>query len=293
MFGRSGASWLAAAALCAACGSAPAADLPIPIKAPAQGCTQAVDGLNGKAGAFGGTFNNQTYAGGQGSASLPLGCEWGAQIDASAADFSGRFLGSTAGHLFWRNPTIGLIGAYGDVSDWDQFGGVHAVHLGPEGAWYAGRFTVSGVAGVEFGNTRTGTIGTVAQTFSVPTRFFDELNVAYYPLDDLEVYAGHRLIDGLNALALGGEWGLPLNHGIMSALFVEGRVGQNEYRGVWGGLRVYFGQHDKTLIRRHREDDPSNWNDGPASFANGSQTTAAITCPPGEQLNGNTCTMRH
>ena len=44
----------------------------------------------------------------------------------------------------------------------------------------------------------------------------------------------------------------------MASLFVEGRAG--EYTGVWGGLKMYFGKSDKTLIRRHREDDPIKWD---------------------------------
>lgn len=93
------------------------------------------------------------------------------------------------------------------------------------------------------------------------------------------------------------EWGFPVGHGIMSALFVEGRVGQGSYHGVWGGLRVYFGKSDKTLIRRHREDDPNGWNDGPASvFGNGSssgsQTNAPAgppSCPVGQHLHNGAC----
>lgn len=271
---------LAAAALCGAPDVSFAADPPLLTKAPAQGCTQAVDGINGKVGGFGGSFGGQSYGGAEGSLSLPLGCEFGLQVDASSADFDNRFLGSAAGHLFWRDPAKGLIGAYGDFVDWNQFGGVRAGHLGPEGAWYAGRFTAAGVAGVEFGNSQSGTVGAAIQTFSVPTRFFDEINLAYYPLDNLEVYAGHRLIGGSNALALGGEWGIPMSHGIMTALFVEGRAGQGQYHGVWGGLRVYFGKSDKSLIRRHREDDPNNWSDGPASVFNTQSSAGGMTCPP-------------
>jgi hypothetical protein len=274
------------AGLCAAPVASFAADLPLVAKAPAQGCVQAVDGINGKVGGFGGAFGSQTYAGGLGSLSMPLGCELGMQIDASAADFDGRFLGSTSAHLFWRDPAKGLVGAYGDFVQWNQFGGVRAGHLGPEGAWYAGRFTAEGVAGVEFGNSQSGTVGATIQTFSVPTRFFDEINLAYYPLDNLEVYAGHRLIGGSNALALGGEWGIPMSRGIMTALFVEGRVGQGEYRGVWGGLRVYFGKSDKSLIRRHREDDPNSWSDGPASVFNNGSTSSGLTCPPHTHPDG-------
>ena len=45
----------------------------------------------------------------------------------------------------------------------------------------------------------------------------------------------------------------------MASLFVEGRAGENDFRGVWGGVKFYFGQKDKSLIQRHRQDDPINW----------------------------------
>lgn len=264
--------------------------MPLAAKAPpAPGCVQAVDGVNGEAGGFGGSFAGQSWYGGEGKASIPLGCEFGAQIDALGASFDGRFIGSIGGHLFWRNPAQGLLGAYGNFTDWDQFGGVRAGHVAPEAAWYAGRWTAEGVAGVEFGNTVSGTVGSVIQTYSVPTRFFDQVNLAYYPLDNLEVYAGHRYLDGKNALALGGEWGAPMSNGVMAALFVEGRVGEDSYRGVWGGLRFYFGRTDKTLIRRHREDDPTGWGDAPGSTSNGGSQTPMVTCPPPNRIIEGVC----
>ncbi|MGR3291066.1 MAG: hypothetical protein ACU0C9_07700, partial [Paracoccaceae bacterium] len=36
-------------------------------------------------------------------------------------------------------------------------------------------------------------------------------------------------------------------------------IGKDDFVSVWAGLRVYLGAEDKTLIRRHREDDPRNW----------------------------------
>jgi hypothetical protein len=42
----------------------------------------------------------------------------------------------------------------------------------------------------------------------------------------------------------------------MAALFASGSVSEDGDGAVLGGLRFYFGQHDKTLIRRHREDEP-------------------------------------
>jgi len=271
---------MAAGAIGLISGTARSADLIT--KAPSASCIQAVDGVNGDIAGFGGSFADKTTAAGEGSLSVPLGCEFGAQVDAMGGSFDDRFIGTLAGHLFWRNPAEGLIGAYGDLSQWDEFGGVRAAHLGPEAEWYHGQWTLEGVAGVEFGNTASGTVGSIIQTYSVPTRFFDQVNLAFYPQDNLEIYAGHRYLDGRNALALGGEWGIPMNHGVMAAPFVEARIGEGSDHGVWGGLRFYFGEKDKTLIRRHREDDPPNWNDGFESTSNGGSQTPApttITCP--------------
>lgn len=257
----------------------PALAADMPLKAPPTAdCVQAVDGVNGKLGGFGGETGGKTYAAGEGSLDLPLGCEFGAQIDAVAGTFNDRFIDTLAGHLFWRNPTQGLLGAYGDFTKWDQFGGVRAAHVGPEGEAYFGRWTLQGVAGVEFGNSQSGTVGSIIQTYDVRTRFFDQANLGFYPTDNFELYAGHRYLGGLNAAAFGGEWGIPLGNGRMAGLFAEGHVGEHADSGVWGGLRIYFGQKDKTLIRRHREDDPPIWNNGSDAINNnGSKTPTPTT----------------
>jgi hypothetical protein len=255
-----------------AAGAARGADLPV--KAPAQaGCIQAVDGINGKVAGWGGSFASNSIYGGSGSLALPLGCEFGAQIDGTAASFDNRFLGTIAGHVFWRDPAKALLGIYGSFTDWNQVGGVRTGHVGPEAEWYSGRWTLQGVAGAEFGNNASGIVGGLTETYNVKTRFFDEVNLAYYLQDNFKVYVGHRYLGGENALALGGEYGIPMNHGVMAALFAEGRIGESNVSGVWGGLRFYFGQKDKTLIRRHREDDPTDWTVG----NNGSSNTGTST----------------
>jgi len=43
----------------------------------------------------------------------------------------------------------------------------------------------------------------------------------------------------------------------MASLFVRGSLSEYGDGVVFGGLRFYFGQRDKTLMRRHREDDPA------------------------------------
>jgi hypothetical protein len=175
-----------------------------------------------------------------------------------------------------RNPFRGLLGAYVSYTNWDQFGGVHATQAAGEFEAYLGRWTLRGIVGAEFGNsastyyTATGVIppavgipGVInttvfAQGYDVKTRFMDQVNLQYYLTDNWEAYVGHRYVGGRNALALGSEIGLPLGRGVMGTAFVEGRVGSNNFEGVWGGLRFYFGRKDKSLIRRHREDDPTS-----------------------------------
>jgi hypothetical protein len=45
-----------------------------------------------------------------------------------------------------------------------------------------------------------------------------------------------------------------------------------------GGLRMYVGQKSKSLIRRHREDDPVNiLNDEASTFGNSTGTSQVVT----------------
>ena len=145
---------------------------------------------------------------------------------------------------------------YGDYLHWDRLGGVKVGHVGAEWASYLNRFTLEGVVGVESGNNRSAVIGGLVETVNLKTRIFDKIDLAYYLTDDLKLSIGHRYYGGKNLLALGGEWSFAKFGNVSPALFVEGRVGSNQFDGVWGGVRVYFGQKPKSLIRRHREDDP-------------------------------------
>ena len=253
--------------------TASAADLSLYTKAaPLPPPLPAVDATNEKFEAFGGSMAGRSVYGVNGSVTFPLGGQFGAQLDGTVGSLDSDAMGSIAGHWFWRDPRRALFGLYVNETFWDRNGGANVGHVAAEGEYYWGRLTLQGIAGVEYGNTATNftssavvgpvvtTASTFFDTFSVKTRFFDAINLKYYFGENLSGYLGHRYIGGKNALALGGEIARPIAPGIMGSAFVEGRVGEDDFHGIWGGVKVYFGPDDKPLIARHRQEDPNNWN---------------------------------
>jgi hypothetical protein len=234
--------------------------------------SRAVDGVNGKFELFGGSYATKGLYAAGGSLAVPLGDRFGAQFDGAAGSFAGRFLGGLGAHVFARNPQQGLLGVYADYTRWSQYGGVHVSRVGGEGEVYLGRWTLYGLAGVEFGNHAsasltsrnsypsggvTATVVTTQGALDNKTRFFDRVTLSYYITDNWKASIGHRYLGGRHALALGGEYGGFNQRGVMGALFAEARVGEGAHNyGLWGGMRFYLGQSEKSLMRRNREDDP-------------------------------------
>ena len=229
-------------------------------------------------GRAGRRLNRKRLYGSRGALSMPLGGQFGLQVDVTGGSLERRGFGSIGGHLFWRNPSQGLVGLYVNHVHWNEFGGVHATHVAAEGEIYAGPWTLQAIVGAEFGNSASNIItatsvtppaigfpgavstATLLQTYDVKTRFMDQVNLKYYLTENWNGYVGHRYLGGHNALALGSEMALPLGGGVMGSAFVEARLGSRDFEGVWGGLKVYLGRKDKSLIRRHREDDPIHWD---------------------------------
>jgi hypothetical protein len=79
---------------------------------------------------------------------------------------------------------------------------VHVTQVAGEGEAYLGRFTVQGIAGVEFGNSVSNTtfgfgvippvgglpgvntVNAFTEGYDVRTRFFDQINLKYYFTDN-------------------------------------------------------------------------------------------------------------
>ena len=248
--------------------SASAADIYTKAPVDASVSRPAVDGFNWKLSGLGGSMGDRAVGGAQGSFSIPLDHQFGLQFDGATGTFDRRFFGAGAAHLFMRDPAQGLVGLYASHTYWNEIGGLHVTQFAGEGAAYLGRFTLQGIAGVEFGNSQSVVTGvsvtpptttTFSESYDIKTRFFDKIDLAYYVTDDAKVFVGHRYLGGKNALALGGELALPSTDQTKWAAFLEGRAGEGDFHGIWGGIRVYWGQSSKSLIARQREDDPNNY----------------------------------
>lgn len=264
----------------------------------------AVDGINGTAAILGGGEDGKGLFAGQGSLAVPLGGQFGAEIDGVSGGFDNRFVGGGAGHLFWRNPAQGLLGAYGDDVHWSTpIGHVNVSHFGGEGEAYLGQWTLRGVTGAEFGNnaatTATAFVGvpggivpttTANGALAQGTRFFDAVTVEYYVTDNWGAWVGQRYLGGKNAAAIGTEYALASNGTMLPTLFAEGRIGEGSSNyGAWAGLRLYFGHSDKTLIRRNREDDPSSDLFDLVNTLGPGSTSTSGTCTNGEIFQNGSC----
>jgi len=226
----------------------------------------AVDGFNAKIDGYGGGANHSSSLyGADGSLSIPLAQQWGLQIDGGVGSFNHSGTSRGAGHVFWRDPSVGLLGAYGSYSRWNGVSGViiprtalNVARVGAEGEYYLGRWTLGGVLGYESVRFNIPTVVPGVPAFSIPDRFFDSVRASYYVTDNFKLSIGHVYTLGRSALSLGSEYGFALGGGRMASLFAQGLVGERGVNGARGGLRIYFGQHDKTLIDRNRQDDPED-----------------------------------
>lgn len=209
----------------------------------------AVSGINGKIAVQGGSFDEEGFGLITGSLSAPLGDPFGVQLDAVVGARDGDFIGGGGGHLFWRNPAYGLLGVYGGYTHREDIDGFVA-RVGIEGEYYWENWTAKALVGVEFVDSDNPLLTAEDQSF------FSLADISYYANENLQLSVGHRYISERNALALGIEY--QLSQAVFASgvsLFAEARIGEDDYQAAWGGVRFYFGE-DKSLMRRHREDDP-------------------------------------
>ncbi len=213
----------------------------------------AVSGLNGKIAVYGGYQDDEVDDGGifgvLGSVSVPLGHRFGFQADAQVAAVEDDVFGRLGGHLFWRDPSKGLVGIYGAVEGYDDTD-MDAWRIALEAEAYLDRITIRGLAGYEAVDLPAAAGGDEDGVFALA-------DLAYYINDDFRASIGYRHMNDTHMGAAGLEYQLQTGlFGSGTSVFAEGRVGDNDYAAAWAGVRLYLGGGEKSLIRRHREDDP-------------------------------------
>ena len=265
--------------------SVPSAPLPF-FADISSGSKPAVDGVNGKIQIDGGaaqangvsisgipglspsrkSSNNwNSTGGGIGTITIPIGHSFGAQLDMGAGALGKRPLGEASGHLFWRDPEKGLVGVYGSGMLLGSKVGRGVWTAAGEFEAYIGRFTGSAIIGVQGASGYTGNVSARyinghgnKSVFNIADYFHDQVEATFYPLDDLALSVGHIYSFNRNAVTGEIEYLLPEFRGgnIAPSAFISGAYGWNNSSNIMAGIRVYFGNYDKSLIRRHREDDP-------------------------------------
>jgi hypothetical protein len=212
------------------------------------GCVSAVSALNGKVEGAGGYADIDTEKGGfaweaGGSLSLPLGCLLGFQADIGASDKLDDTQYGAIGHLFIRDPQTYLFGVTGGAVDGDD---TKLYAVGPEAEIYLGNLSLEAWGG--YLNIDADDGGGKESGFIIG-------DVAYYPTDDLRLSVGGKVVDDEQGLRAGFEYQIG---GTPMSVYSKADYGDDDFFSILGGLRFYFGGEDKSLIRRHREDDPRN-----------------------------------
>ncbi|MEC9342403.1 MAG: hypothetical protein VYD64_01025, partial [Pseudomonadota bacterium] len=210
--------------------AASAADYGSPILDPAPMAeqTRAVDGVNFKmsavSGVIGGYANHMFIA--SVATPFPFFDQFGAQLDLGIGSYRSSYTSAAAGlHLFWRDPSVGLLGVYGD---WGYVNPEHAGRMGVEAAWYSGNWSIDAFAGVQFGQ-------------HVLTEFVDEVDLSYYFTENFKASVGHRLTARGHVANIGFEYLPELGMASGWSIYGEAETGEDDYHGAWLGLRYSFG----------------------------------------------------
>jgi len=144
----------------------------------------AVSEVNGQIGYAGGTMDSFTGNNLDASITLPVSHQTGFQADTLYSRIGAENFYGGAGHFFWRNPDLGLVGLAGGYI---SRSGVDTFQLGAEGEYYLGAFTLGAFAGL--GQVNYANAAPFIDT--QPTRFIGRVSADYYPMKDLRVGLGY------------------------------------------------------------------------------------------------------
>jgi hypothetical protein len=229
----------------------------------------AVSGINGKIEFDAGLLTLPTpgfVTRAAGTLTLPVGSGFGLQADFSVAT-APSFTAGGALHLFARDPQSYLIGG---TLGFVRTPGALVLAAGPEAELYFERWTIEAWGGVSHSRPMAG-----------PSRVlpFVMADVAAYITDNWRLSVGVSSLDGYNAVHAGSEYLLE-DFALPVSLTADARLGQDGAILATVGLRAYLGGPPKSLVRRHREDDPADRSSSLYTAVGGSTVGGGGTTPP-------------
>ncbi|MCF7975405.1 MAG: hypothetical protein K9N55_16430 [Phycisphaerae bacterium] len=199
---------------------------------------EAVSALNAKLEGLYGNIDGGAAKGGAGSVSLPIGTDFGIQFDGLFGEINPDDVHGAGLHAFWRDSSVGLIGL---TAGHAELGKNETNRFGLEGEYYLEKITFTGNVGHQGGD--------------IDASPYAGVGGQYYLTDNTMVSGLISTSNDLERYALGFETQTSVR-GL--SLFASLATGENHYEGAFLGLRFYFSGDNKSLIRRHREDDPVN-----------------------------------
>jgi len=208
----------------------------------------------------GGTGGNN-WTGLEGAVTMPLGQRFGLQLDGAAGRLDGSLEKSafygTGAHLFWRDPSTGMIGIEAGFTHLNALGGINTYSLGLEAERYWNSITLGGLIGLTDASGET-YVSSLGQGLS--TQFVAGASLTWYPDDNLAVTASGAVLGGEMVAGIGVEWAPVSASTTQPSLFARAALHEGGDVTALAGLSIYFGGKPKPLIRRHREDDPTIGN---------------------------------
>lgn len=209
----------------------------------------AVSGVNGKLELDFGALTNPQVGTARlgGSLTVPVGNAFGLQGDVALTSTDGDLTWGGALHAFTRDPNSYLLGV---TAGYVANDGASLAAFGPEAELYLGNISLEGWVGWASAEYDDVSLDDETGAFFIG-------DVAAYITDDWRVSAGAAFILGEGSLRLATEYQLS-DLGMPLSVTGEVRAYDDDRWMAKIGLKGYFGGSDKTLIERHRQDDPPN-----------------------------------
>lgn len=174
-----------------------------------------------------------------GSYVTPLSSSLGLQIDAIGGAARSNGLLGGAGHIFWREPQSGSLGAYGSYlygsgRPNSMSSDMHDAKAGVEGSYLVGNFGLQSVVGAEWNN-----FGSRIRENN--TYFFDDTRFNWYATDHLKLDIGQRYTNNRGQIVGGADYYTAFNTMPVSFFVDSAYGGKDKVSAAANGLKIMAG----------------------------------------------------